>query len=1379
MANTNVTFSTLGQPVKNDCSPERVYGGFEQTLFLGSSVSSVSASAGWNEQASDVTVTLVDDPCPAPAAKPKVYWNSGLNKRTTTAADPGFIGETVNIIGTPVYFRVGDFEYSGIVQSWEKDRGTSGNPTYTVKLSDGRDILSGVHLIVNEYAGGVGSQFNIFNVYGYMESFGESCPLTTINGAQFGTPAGGFGGSGSNTNGMAANDINRGFNVLANSIPRATNNYSPYGRIVSKGTTGGSYGVVNYDNVALGLYLSEYFVDTSELPTVPSYYRISGVSTTLLEYVSQVCQDAGYDYYWEMIMVKNQFIAGSGIAKFLKLRTVSRLTQPQYGAIQDFVDNGDGTTSNSVGRELRQDTMASFLIGGNVEGVYQTNQDTDPGWDGTPSCDEEDDMILPYLGVHSSNQNLIIPCKDANDEWEFTVSTTELNATMAIMTLPATVTIREFELRAVEGSMDAWLNIEGAYVDADDPSDIGTEIFNGANNLYDKTNSYSGLMTPFIEAAVDEEKTTFSSEVMGATAKVWVGEESDAQAEDKLADAEAIYEWLKGYSNLYGTHFMVRVPDTCAIEDPESTKPVYSEQPQQDGWTDESAIIGLSTSGTPIEFFRNESGKVEAMARYDTLTQVNLTEIDVNTYITDGSSIWVKAQVEQGEWAYHTHSTKTAPRAIISISTPIRKKTDQTTSDKGLKKAFDALLDARVAVPALTPDQEDDKWTKFKKMFEREGGDLFASYFPENKEVISAASFGIKNNVLTYGPWTNVGRPGPIRIERNDGLVPWEYDGTAAMNTAGQALASEGLANMVVGEMGSVSVPGYPSIPLGAEIGAVAGGYFGGGSNLIENRNHSVGSFTDTLPGGGSYSANYGFFTYGDSWTGLYGPNITGISISVGSDGLTTNYTMRTYTPKFGRFTKLNADRLRQQNQLKRDIHRERAQRRLSLGAKILKSVANKKQRSDAAKDRAKGQDPGTSHHVLTSSVGANTNYSPVSSKSVFDVNREIAGDYANKHFMGLDSVFVPYDTANIVGQSGSTRFTKDSLPTVLSGECGDTSGAPGPYVITASYLNPWSNPASSGGGPASRQENSGEHGHNQSFAGRGTSLSAGEKLHLRAQGIINGETNDWAYASNYRTMAFRGPMNIRMWGYDTDGKPVPNAADTEYAASGGNYATTDLEDNFLDGFLKKPETWPVAPMDLRLDRERGVWVSPPQPRNLMVELCGCLTGSGVVAGKIIDSMNMYDDAGDAIGEKYVNVSHRFGNNKGRKYGTGERVYVTYDAHSDGYVSVDDEGMRIQVVSGSGSGGDDVLSYDDYGRVLRFSDDFSYSVPTGAWADCADIVEVTMGDPSATGCMPKINGRYVDNIPIASGDDVEYVLGVSTEGCVVRVPVVLCSTGTG
>ena len=101
------------------CTPANLYGPYEQTLFLGCSVLGFTASAGWGGQASEVTIELVEDTCDAKAGYFKRIWTSGggtilSSPLQHTGPDPGFTNPN---IGAPAYFRVQDFEFTGLIQS--------------------------------------------------------------------------------------------------------------------------------------------------------------------------------------------------------------------------------------------------------------------------------------------------------------------------------------------------------------------------------------------------------------------------------------------------------------------------------------------------------------------------------------------------------------------------------------------------------------------------------------------------------------------------------------------------------------------------------------------------------------------------------------------------------------------------------------------------------------------------------------------------------------------------------------------------------------------------------------------------------------------------------------------------------------------------------------------------------------------------------------------------------------------------------------------------------------------------------------------------------------------------------------------------------------
>ena len=164
----------------------------------------------------------------------------------------------------------------------------------------------------------------------------------------------------------------------------------------------------------------------------------------------------------------------------------------------------------------------------------------------------------------------------------------------------------------------------------------------------------------------------------------------------------------------------------------------------------------------------------------------------------------------------------------------------------------------------------------------------------------------IRSNVQKYGPWYITSAYGVTHAEQDEGLVPSEYGSSTNMNQAGFFKALNGTASaMQIGETGQIEVPGYPTIALGAELGSYNGI---GGTNLVENRsietqNSSVGN------------GQYGIINIGGPWSGVYGPNITSINVQVGLSQVTTQYQMRTFTTSFGRFSRNNAERMKQYGQ--------------------------------------------------------------------------------------------------------------------------------------------------------------------------------------------------------------------------------------------------------------------------------------------------------------------------------------------------------------------------------------------------------------------------------------------------------------------------------
>ena len=1277
-----------------NCLPEAVYGPIHHTLFLGCSVSSFSSSLGWNEQQSELTVNLVEDPC----AGTKIYWDADLQVQLWTAADPGFIGESADIIGSPAYFRVDNFEYTGIIQSWNKSSSSSGYPTYTVKLVDPRQLLEGSQMIIGEYGGGVGSVYNLFNVFGYMESQGQSCSQTYLqdgglpttgkyltgdggaDGSMFGSEANAFGGANVNENGMQWTYIVTALNALINT--GLTNVWSPYGRLLLKATNSAfGMGLLSGDRYdTLGAFtslpdpanrwLAEYFLDLSEVPTPPTYWRLNSTYSSIMDAVSTLLTDAGYDYYIELIPVRgvSSLIAPSGIAKFIKVRTVKRLLQPTLGQISAFIGNSEGTVDTGVGNELRNEPTTSFLIGGRKNPYYQIEAtDLDVG-------ELDDDTIVPHFGLNA-NGTYITPEFEEQDDgvkrFKFDIDVTALDSKLRVLTFPnATITMTELELLAARTEYDTWFT----YVVAME-TDTGN-ILRAANagGAWDM----DGIIKNIDAIIANNAKAGDVVNVGNNNAFFGVARDEEGVAIQE--DIRTIFGWVETLATeYYGKKFQVSVPFTCVRQDSESAQILTSENPTQTGWTERTNLLGLVNGSAQHAFLTDEDGKTECMMRFDfpatgVIDYIDLKEDD---YIVYGNAIYIRCEVED---RYVYSSSLTNPRAIVTLPGYVKYRDRDEVEAAISARLLYQLVDLNVP-PADQADANDG----ITKAIKGVGNKMGFAPLDFMTALPGGVGFGIQSNVLTYGPWATAGPAGTVKVDHDTGLVPWEYGGLATLNLAGNTKANEGITYMQVGEQGNITVPGFPIIPLGAELGAYDGGFYGAGTNLIENRVASLtGSYYTTSIGG---------------WTGLYGPNVTDINVSVGEDGLNTTYTMRTYTPKFGRFAQYNADRLKLVGRNRLQFSRNLARLQLSIASQLVKKRFKQAGIGAAkgVKDKGAALNVNSPHQVL---VGESTTFrtdyrrSSIATVEMKELCVDLKNDYGSKAFMSFDGLIRP---VSMDGDGGLPPYA-----TPVGGNCfTNTAGAQPPIsdgvdtyydeVISIDYLNPFSNPSGKSRSTVRNKIKAGDSyvGHDIDLLGRNDTVPTGandgpEGMNMPWVGYKDDDQSD--YYDDYRMFAMRGPLLLQSWGYDLDGRPVPNRADSEVSASNGIFTNEGVECYFLSEWLKKPHTWPVAPIDLRFDRHRGVWVSPPAYRlvygTLEDELCCDDTTVEVKLANpaSLDTPSMYDCNGDSISSAYIVVN----NLTNQCLPSGEPVIAYYDPYACEYLLLQQSAPKFWNLACSG-----------------------------------------------------------------------------------------------
>ena len=1282
-------------PVKNTCTPDEVFGPINHTLFLGCSVEGFSASVGFNGQQTELTVQLVEDCAPAEAESPKIYYDEYLQEQEWTDPDPGFYGleSGLELVGAPVYFRVNNFEFSGIVQSWTEDESESGRPVYTVKIVDPSKFLSNSQLIINDYSGSVNDLYNIFNLYGYLESFGFSCPqryqsspacyLTgtpsplNLDGAVFGSDTNTYGSANINTNGLQWEQMLGAIKASIASYDGSgqplVDNWTPYGRIVFRGP-----GTVPTEYMGLldeGDYTG-YMVDLDEMPEAPTYWRFNGLNMSLLDVISQMCEDAGHDYMIELIpVVKNPDTEDAEKPKlFIRLRAIDRTSEPTANSLDTFIEHSSNEgriISSRKGKELRNEQTEAMVIGGPKQSVYQAER---------VNCASITNIIMPFFGTDPDTGDALIPTQDASGFWQVEVPTRDLKFQLSnsrySKTIPDTLVINEREMIMCQSGYDSW----SSYA-----SYVLTPLWVALNFTDLKGVFHPEFIVNLVNDLPDVENFRAADYIATAYKVMTDHDDKDLEA------AQIAFAWLgKIVSDHYGKDYMVRVPYVCAREDLLSGKIFLSEQPSDGGWTEFNDVLELNHPSAATDFFSLPDNRLGAFCRFDAVNKLEITSLSYDDFITDQSKVWVKLDVETSGYVFEDASSYYNPAVVVSLPQPIREADVETDPriDFGswIKMATDFKTDN-----TLNPDTLRAKFLNTLRgigAMDLHEGTIGKAVLPDG------VCCGLKSNMLTYGPWGVNGKPGAVNVIHDEGFVPWEYGGTDVLNAAGEELALQGLTDQQEAETGQVRVVGYPNVPLGSELLAGTSGPYAGetGPNLVENRD----------------SVRYNLSFFGapavpclradmPKWDGTYGPIVTNILVrGMNESGAETTYNIQTWTPRYGIFARNNVERLKQFGIKRlRDQKMVRSyvlQRVLAISRDINRGHFRRGGHPSPNQflwflSSRWGYNRGTPSEVIGGQLlqwNDETYQRPVvATMPVHELGVEIASDYDKKAFCSWDAILRPVSlngsgdlpqVINPIDNCQKTISLNGQTPIDKSGEAGSFNQYN--LDIDEKYLNPYSNANSD---LTTERSDTPDHGHDIELVARGSN-PPDDSMFLSIQGAVD-NGNDPAeadYASDYRTMAIKGPMLIQQWGYDLDGKPVPNLVDTDSECRSGNFESEDLQDKFLDNWLRKPETWPVAPLDLRLDRQRGVWTIPRIPDivvTLQVDIDPNESGLAVREG----GATLYDADGIEIENPEMIVYDRVGN----YYSEGDKVIVRFDPDECEYYIIEAAACKqvVQVVT--------------------------------------------------------------------------------------------------
>lgn len=849
-----------------------------RVTFLGASIINFNSSIGWGTQSSQLTVNLVED-----ASNGDVF------------APPA--------VGQPVYFAYEGFSFGGILQSWRKRDDQSSHPTYEVTVTDPREILDGVQLILGGYTGGVSAVPNLVNIYGYWEGIG-------------------FGNAEVNDTGIPWERITDGY--------------------VNLQTVGGRISFRGYD----------YLIDFNTILTLPlsSSYRVGGEYVSLIEFIDDVCNASGHDYYITLYY--------SAPFHVITVHTINRNIIPVFGAVQAFIDATNGVTSKEVGRELRNETNAKFLTGGQKEEMYfgsdeltyQTGGDILYKTGGAISYTAQ--TIWPFWGV-DINGDAVIGSGVGNNH-TFTINTSSLRDA----TIGTSYSTDTREMRAALLSEDVWQR----FLISQDNT-LGVH-YHKATDL-----GIGGTFGDFDAVVAGVPGGELPRKKLAQFIR-FLSVDIDRLKIDhvKFRRNNQFYEWLSNYAgNYYGKQFMVRMPFISFDYESDTGRIVSNYEPTDTGFIDSSlwtTAIANHILPSGLHKFTDQQDKIYPYVIFSDIGPSGLydiSELSEDSYVRYDGYLFVKAQVDEN-FVFVDRSTLSDPRAVITLPGRVKPKNNINNS-KG------AFLTFANALGGMNPPPSSGV---IDKLLSRAGADaLFIgqeglSYIPDT------AAVPTRSNIDTYGPWYALGADGKVEYEKDDSLVPWNYGGYTYMNLVGQATVNTNISYEQANEGGVIVVPGGPTNNIGAQL-------------IVQS----------------------GF------------PYITDISVSCGADGVSTTYSLQQWTPRFGTTSKQQIERMKKYSINLQRIRR--ANRFRWNGGKKIGAVRDRKhewarrhvrERSDSTSH------PLIMGEIVpvvgTSGVGFLKNsFSEVAIMPYVNAGTAMGYNYTRKGMGSLDSLFRPFSVAS------------------------------------------------------------------------------------------------------------------------------------------------------------------------------------------------------------------------------------------------------------------------------------------------------------------------------------------------------------------------------
>lgn len=1173
------------------------YIGGGSPLGDGVEISTFTSTLGFGETPSSLEVEVLWSPC------------SGFN----AYIDPLCIGKAV-------IFTSNSFVFSGIVKKWTYNESDAGIK-HKISIVDPRDLLSMVKVSLSSYHC-ILTKDNFMNVLNYIEGYstnGELCNLG-IGSPGVQLPAVGncstWGTAGYGQRGVSYSKAIDG--IIA---------YNPY-----MVTTAGTYIYLNFNGL-------------SDILRSRAPYAVTTESNMPL---SQLIQSACDACAMEYMVNLDGFTAN--------FTYIDRSIPVNIGYLEGMVSTarGNGTLiSSDIGREEAKEVTSRAVFGDKINYIKEnnypdgTNQKMFMGWVGdTAIVRTVPEFASIGAPIDMRPLKLVLSSYGVGTGW-----------------IADIYNITEKEVLSL-GSLDFWKTISltanlsigykaGLAIFGSGWIQIGLDVLKalaaatGAPAIVDSTLAWIGailgkMYDPKISGSVSAKVAFLFDDVVYTFLKEWADENYGKQ-------------WLipivgnsQGtcINHVYGS----AGPRSAVWAQGEAGTTFIADTPVDSAYPDSTNILGLTAGTYDTTLFETDEGKICTIIAFPALASparyinwgnsgANLVTYGINfealgEHYQKNGYIYMKADTT-GE-AFNIGGTLHA--LIKTPFIPLMPINYNALNSHGLI-ALGLLLGMSGAAAAIAARAS------------------IAGTIPSEINILKSApavgpftacAVPMKSNMYCYGPWTwDTGYIGETEIVDSPDLNPWQYGGVANMVTVGLALASAGLKSRNRSETGRVELAEAPAYSLG---------------NIISNGDGPLLTSVVCRFDGGGVTTSYEFKTYTQKF-GNYAKELAERTKGFVASRREIYKVVRNQRQKqITLANKTRKDAFKSLSKLagslgdRRDLISGVGQRGGTLQRLLFSFYPN--------------QEGLTTTQSNTGGVGTSTStvLQPISCSGIDDLNssfpppdgmepatpgggnkRKLFGDagfeksFTIEHFenssayekyaiCSLDALFSPISLkgsgglSKLADTSGNNLFKnkpRPSMPPFIY-ETGEYPKYAYGLEIKNIHLNPILTKSFLSAFNA--------------LGSRASDTTEGVSIQRIAFGddpntllVITQEEEDAKQnATDYRFSALKGPLMLHSWGYDTNGKPIPNAVDNPSQTENGEFVRYGLMDRFMKDWTKNPKTWPVGPVDLRWDRERGVWVSPPAERIVIAELLTDMDPLGV-AGAIL----LNPDGNSALSPKF------------------------------------------------------------------------------------------------------------------------------------------------